>query len=1176
MKNKLTAIKKPFIVFLICIVGHLMSFGQEKQQSNTLLWRISGKGLTRPSYLYGTMHLPDKKIFQLGDSLYKALENTEGFAGELDMNSMGTRMINYFIQEKEQKKAVEPVLVKEVLDQDTWDMYKGLLEKKLGKKADKITIDDLDEVESRLNADLFRKGDMPTFLDAWLSGQARKLGKWIGGIEDFEDQLEQMESIEEKIQLAIFDDSYYRQGIDRLKRNYIAQRLDSIDALMYREEGGAKDYIMIKRNLKMSRRIDSLASVRSTLFAIGAGHLPGDSGVISLLRSRGFTVTPVFSSKTLSADKYVAKEMAAQWYQVPVSDSLYNLFMPGQAESFEMFASMGLDMKMFFDLSFMRLYMTASLELPAERKALGTDSLYKAISARYAEQGKVLSDKRIEVKGIEGREYKMSSEDGELRLQIFLPKMESVVLNAVFGFSEKGLNDAESERFFQSFSYNSRKSSPAGNAGRTWTLLEFPEQSFSVQMPLKPKASKDVVSAEGKILYTWEIMDLKEQVFYGMSVSAMKDGMYDSGVDADYYDAMKESLLNNLESSSVVDSADIVVDGYPGFRFSVSGLSQGQKIITEVLIVPRGGLSYYVFSVYAPGSVGQGSGKKFLGSFRLLPYKNAGWKTVTSPDNSFTTTSPYEIIIKENEEEDNHPSARRFAVFDTIARVNSYIDRTILPDWLWYKSDTAFLRTRADAYYLETDSILEYKAEENGPVKSVSLSVMKKGDNLVKKVKLLLNGNELYEMYGHYALQDMNPGYNRFYDEFKLAAVKPRDDRSHSGSQYLKKFLTEAGDEDIKMVKSFWNELDFTEADVPALREMMLKIYPDFDSSYYSNLNKKIYDQLQYIDSNHTSVSFFREKYKTITSRDEYAKPLIIAYLTEAQTKEAFEIIRECMNDHPIRIEKNLPYFYTAFYDSLQLSAMLFPGLMKEAAKPALWDLVCRLTTVLLDSNLLDKGMIKSNAAYFLTTAKRVLAEEKQSIEEDSYQYSSLIRLLGVIGGPEAGKQLIQFAKFNSRHIKFRTLIAMLESNMSPDSKVIYTMATTDEYRHDLYDELKRLNKLKLFPSSYLSQKLLGQSKLYEYATDEDPPGTIEVIGEKTLEYKGKKQKFYLYKVGFSYDDDIEFYLGVAGPYSMDPHDYKSSHDVTGLYWKEAFDSKKINEHFEDYLKSLEEKDEEE
>ncbi|HKO80940.1 MAG TPA: TraB/GumN family protein, partial [Chitinophagaceae bacterium] len=48
----------------------IISFSQKTTVANTLLWRISGNGLTRPSYLFGTIHLTDKRVFNFGDSLY--------------------------------------------------------------------------------------------------------------------------------------------------------------------------------------------------------------------------------------------------------------------------------------------------------------------------------------------------------------------------------------------------------------------------------------------------------------------------------------------------------------------------------------------------------------------------------------------------------------------------------------------------------------------------------------------------------------------------------------------------------------------------------------------------------------------------------------------------------------------------------------------------------------------------------------------------------------------------------------------------------------------------------------------------------------------------------------------------------------------------------------------------
>src|SRR5262249_50279113 len=157
-------------------------------------------------------------------------------------------------------------------------------EDKFHTSADKITVDDLDKLGSSLETDLMKKGEMPTFLDAYLFGLARRQGKWVGGLEEFQDQIEHIEyihseSVEHKIQTALFDDKYYRSGMESMISLYVDQRLDSFDIMTYRKDSGEKDYIMIKRNLKMARMMDSLSTVRSTFFAVGAAHLPGDSGV---------------------------------------------------------------------------------------------------------------------------------------------------------------------------------------------------------------------------------------------------------------------------------------------------------------------------------------------------------------------------------------------------------------------------------------------------------------------------------------------------------------------------------------------------------------------------------------------------------------------------------------------------------------------------------------------------------------------------------------------------------------------------------------------------------------------------------------------------------------------------------------------------------------------------------
>jgi uncharacterized protein YbaP (TraB family) len=88
----------PVLTSIILSIG-LSSTAQKKVYPNTLLWRITGNGLTKPSYLFGTMHLNDRRLFHFSDSLYNYLEKAEAFAMEVDADEMMRALIISFSAE---------------------------------------------------------------------------------------------------------------------------------------------------------------------------------------------------------------------------------------------------------------------------------------------------------------------------------------------------------------------------------------------------------------------------------------------------------------------------------------------------------------------------------------------------------------------------------------------------------------------------------------------------------------------------------------------------------------------------------------------------------------------------------------------------------------------------------------------------------------------------------------------------------------------------------------------------------------------------------------------------------------------------------------------------------------------------------------------------------------------
>jgi uncharacterized protein YbaP (TraB family) len=178
--------KKPVYLFALAALFSLTAFSQQKPAGKypSLLWEITGNGLTKPSYLFGTMHVSSKLVFHLSDSFYLALKSVDAVALELNPDTWQGEMVqmnrlkqnyNDFVQTPrgdfltensfriskydDQLKAAlssEPTIVnsllyrsykeKEDFEEDTFlDLYIYQTGKKLGKRA--TSVEDYFETE---------------------------------------------------------------------------------------------------------------------------------------------------------------------------------------------------------------------------------------------------------------------------------------------------------------------------------------------------------------------------------------------------------------------------------------------------------------------------------------------------------------------------------------------------------------------------------------------------------------------------------------------------------------------------------------------------------------------------------------------------------------------------------------------------------------------------------------------------------------------------------------------------------------------------------------------------------------------------------------------------------------------------------------------------------------------
>src|SRR5882724_606772 len=247
---------RPALFTVLFCLSFFVSMAQEKYPP-TLLWRISGNHLAKPSYLYGTMHLADRRLFYFGDSLYSCLAQADGSAMEVNPDTAVNALFRSFFAQDTSG------LVKDAMDSKKFSGMAKRLETELGVPADKVT-------KKQLWLYSFKGGkgkkaeDMDSPIDTYLYNIAKRQGKWVGGIEDIEDQLF---LLEDNAISSLEPDAAPRKtkgkvSTDNMIDLYIARDLGKIDNLMTTNTDSAyREKLLYHRNIKMAYRIDSMAAV---------------------------------------------------------------------------------------------------------------------------------------------------------------------------------------------------------------------------------------------------------------------------------------------------------------------------------------------------------------------------------------------------------------------------------------------------------------------------------------------------------------------------------------------------------------------------------------------------------------------------------------------------------------------------------------------------------------------------------------------------------------------------------------------------------------------------------------------------------------------------------------------------------------------------------------------------
>ncbi|MFZ4260883.1 TraB/GumN family protein [Sphingobacterium sp. HJSM2_6] len=274
----------------LSIFAVLLSIGVFAQ-NQSLLWKVSGKGLTKDSYVLGTIHMACKEDFILKEKVKNAVQAVDALAFEVDLSKPeAMQKIQQYMKpdpdffkgyDPQKKKVIDSIMTSYNLPPAVFDQISPV------------------GVISLLTMRSFACKGMEDIkmMEREIQTLETASGKPVVELETPEFQFELLKEI-------FTPEDFYsyltHEGaeleIKKLVKAYFAENVEELEKLLINTsymtaENQAK--LLDTRNHAWLEKMPNLMKEKSYLFSVGAAHLLGEHGVLKLLKDKGYKLTPV-------------------------------------------------------------------------------------------------------------------------------------------------------------------------------------------------------------------------------------------------------------------------------------------------------------------------------------------------------------------------------------------------------------------------------------------------------------------------------------------------------------------------------------------------------------------------------------------------------------------------------------------------------------------------------------------------------------------------------------------------------------------------------------------------------------------------------------------------------------------------------------------------------------------
>ncbi len=290
---------KEFILSFVVLFAALSSNAQ-------ILYKVSGNNIKGDSYVMGTHHLAPLSILDSIEGFETAIKSVDAVYGEIEQSEMNSPAT----QQKMMAIAMAPAdsTLSKVFTKEQFDSINNIITKYSGGQATLNMFEPMKPaLVSQQIALLMNMQAIPGFnpmqqLDTQVQLLGAQNGKELNGFETVDFQLNMLfgdpiaEQAEDLLEV-IRDEEKMAQFSIKLYQAYMNQDIDKVHELMLEPDMGMEpedeEEMLTDRNENWAKQLATILPNKSVFICVGAGHLPGEKGLLNLLRQAGYTITPV-------------------------------------------------------------------------------------------------------------------------------------------------------------------------------------------------------------------------------------------------------------------------------------------------------------------------------------------------------------------------------------------------------------------------------------------------------------------------------------------------------------------------------------------------------------------------------------------------------------------------------------------------------------------------------------------------------------------------------------------------------------------------------------------------------------------------------------------------------------------------------------------------------------------